>query len=68
MDLRRRTNCRPWPSLRRGTATLLGALGLLAAGSALAEPPTLDWRLPLPAGQGWRINDLREGNGIPHEE
>ena len=23
MDLRRRTNCRPWPSLRRGAATLL---------------------------------------------
>ena len=68
MDLRRRTNCRPWPSLRRGTATLLGALGLLAAGSALAEPPTLDWRLPLPAGVGWRVVEWRAGQGVRHEE
>lgn len=44
------------------------AASLLLATGAAADAPTLDWRLPLPAGQGWRIIDLREGNGIRHEE
>lgn len=44
------------------------AAGLLLATGACADAPTLDWRLPLPAGQSWRIVDLREGNGIRHEE
>jgi hypothetical protein len=61
----------PWfaavtaPGLLR-RAVLLGA-GLLAAGSR-AEPPTLDWRLPLPAGAGWRVVEWREGQGVRHEE
>ena len=41
---------------------------MLAAGSALAEPPTLDWRLPLPAGVGWRVVEWRAGQGVRHEE
>ncbi len=44
------------------------AASLLVASGACADAPTLDWRLPLPAGQGWRIIELREGNGIRHEE
>jgi len=43
-------------------------LGLLAASSALAEPPTLEWRLPLPAGVGWRVVEWRAGQGVRHEE
>lgn len=42
--------------------------GLWLALSAHAEAPTLHWSLPLPAGPGWRIVDLREGRGIRHEE
>lgn len=42
--------------------------GLLTAASAVAEPPTLHWSVPLPAGHSWRIVDLREGNGIRHED
>jgi hypothetical protein len=44
------------------------ALGVVASLPASAEAPTLRWPLPLPAGQPWRIVDLREGNGIRHEE
>ncbi|MDD3353040.1 hypothetical protein [Zoogloea sp.] len=48
--------------------TLLATL-LLTAGLTLAEDgPTRRWPLPLPEGQGWRIVELREGNGIRHEE
>jgi hypothetical protein len=42
--------------------------GLLTTASAFAEPPTLHWSVPLPAGHPWRIVDLREGNGIRHED
>lgn len=42
--------------------------GLLMAASAAAEPPTLHWSVPLPAGHPWRIVDLREGNGVRHED
>ena len=42
--------------------------GLLAVASARAEAPTLHWPVPLPAGNPWRIVDLREGNGIRHED
>ena len=41
---------------------------LLLAAPLRADAPTLAWRVPLPAGQAWRIVDLREGNGIRHEE
>lgn len=68
VDLRRRIYLRPWLSIRRCATTVLGAVGLLAAGSALAEPPTLNWRLPLPAGHGWRVVEWREGQGVRHEE
>lgn len=68
VNLRRRTHCRLRLSLRRGAAAVLGAAGLLAAGSAQAEAPTLDWRLPLPAGPGWRVVEWREGQGVRHEE
>lgn len=68
VNLRRRLHSRPWHPFRRGVAALLGAVGLLAAGSALAEPPTLEWRLPLPAGAGWRVVEWREGQGVRHEE
>ena len=44
------------------------ALGVLAGLPAAAESPTLHWPLPMPAGHPWRIVDLREGNGIRHEE
>ena len=44
------------------------ALGVLASLPVSAESPTLHWPLPLPAGHPWRIVDLREGNGIRHEE
>ena len=44
------------------------ALGVLAGLPAAAESPTLQWPLPMPAGHPWRIVDLREGNGIRHEE
>lgn len=44
------------------------ALGVLVSLPAAAESPTLRWPLPLPAGHPWRIVDLREGNGIRHEE
>jgi hypothetical protein len=43
-------------------------VGLLMAAPAFAEPPTLHWSVPLPAGHPWRIVDLREGNGIRHED
>lgn len=43
-------------------------LGVLACLPATADAPTLRWPLPLPAGLPWRIVDLREGNGIRHEE
>ena len=59
-------------TVRRRThpfAPLLAAVAALAGGPpAHAEPPTLHWAVPLPAGQGWRIVDLREGQGIRHEE
>lgn len=56
-------------SLVRLSARLaLFAAGLMLALPARAEAPTLHWRLPLPADQAWRIVDLREGNGIRHEE
>ena len=44
------------------------ALGVLAGLPAAAESPTQHWSLPMPAGHPWRIVDLREGNGIRHEE
>ncbi|MCK6393122.1 hypothetical protein [Zoogloea sp.] len=44
------------------------ALGVLVSLPVSAESPTLHWPLPLPAGHPWRIVDLREGNGIRHEE
>jgi len=44
------------------------ALGVLASLPVSAESPTLHWPLPMPAGHPWRIVDLREGNGIRHEE
>ena len=44
------------------------ALGILASAPAGADASTLKWPLPLPAGHPWRIVDLREGNGIRHEE
>lgn len=47
-------------------STFLAAL--LTCTGAMAEPPTLHWQVPLPAGQGWRIVDLREGKGVRHEE
>lgn len=55
------------PNLRfkRRLAALASAFVATAAG---ADAPTLDWQVPLPAGQGWRIVDLREGNGIREEE
>lgn len=68
VDLRRHLQYRPWRSLRRGAAAVLGAVGLLAAGSAPAKPPTLEWRLPLPAGAGWRVVEWRAGQGVRHEE
>ena len=68
MNLRRRTLCHFRPPLRRGAATVLAAAAVLATGSALAEAPTLDWRLPLPAGVGWRVVEWREGQGVRHEE
>lgn len=68
VNLRRRIHSRFRLSLCRGAAAVLGAAGLLAAGSALAEAPTLDWRLPLPAGPGWRVVEWREGQGVRHEE
>jgi hypothetical protein len=43
-------------------------LATLLAGSAGAAAPTLHWSLPLPLGDAWRIVELREGNGIRHEE
>lgn len=52
-------------SLLRPTLLLAS---LLAAAAARAEPATLHWPVPLPAGAGWRIVDLREGKGIRHEE
>lgn len=52
--------------LLAGTSALFA--GLLLAAGARADAPTLDWRLPLPPGPGWRIIDLHEGNGIRHEE
>ena|GEM_PF-1589446 len=53
----------------RIAALLAGLLaGLLTALPAGADAPTLAWRVPLPAGQGWRVVDLREGQGIRHEE
>lgn len=48
-------------------ATVLLA-GLLVTAAALAEPVTQHWPVPMPAGQPWRIVELREGNGIRHEE
>lgn len=48
---------------------LLSSLAaLLTCAGAWAEAPTLHWPVPLPAGQGWRIVDLREGKGVRHEE
>lgn len=49
-------------------AALLAGLLMTASAFALAEPPTLHWSVPLPAGHPWRIVDLREGNGIRHED
>lgn len=43
-------------------------VALFASAGAAAEPPTLHWQVPLPASQGWRIVDLREGKGVRHEE
>jgi hypothetical protein len=40
----------------------------MAAAAASAEPATLHWPVPMPAGPGWRIVDLREGKGVRHEE
>ena len=70
VNLRRRPSRPPRLAsrLRRSGAALLGAAALLTAGAAGAEPATLNWRLPLPAGPGWRVVDLREGQGVRHEE
>ena len=54
--------------VRLSTRLALFAAGLMLALPTRAEAPTLHWRLPLPADQAWRIVDLREGNGIRHEE
>ena len=70
VNLRRRPSRLPRLArrLRRSGAALLGTAALLTAGAAGAEPATLNWRLPLPAGPGWRVVDLREGQGVRHEE
>lgn len=52
-------------SLFRQTVLLTS---LLVAAAARAEPATLHWPVPMPAGAGWRIIDLREGQGVRHEE
>ncbi len=56
------------PVLRHSGRIAALLAGLLLAASAHADEPTLTWRLPLPAGQGWRVVDLREGKGVRHEE
>lgn len=57
----------PEPTVSLFRPTILLA-SLLAAAAARAEPATLHWPVPMPAGAGWRIVDLREGQGIRHEE
>lgn len=56
------------PSNLRFKRRLAALASALVASAAGADAPTLDWQVPLPAGQGWRIVNLREGNGIREEE
>lgn len=54
-------------SARRLVALCSALVGMVLADLAAAQI-TQRWPVPLPADKPWRLVDLREGNGIRHEE